>query len=199
MAIEQLAADRGEEVEVAQQIGDAPLAAAGDRLGAGRAQVAHHRQRVPEGGQAALHRLPRPWRSGRRNSPPGTLSASANRGRPCGLSAPDYRIRTNSTTTETLQNNHAKKRSVSLAECGTQQGSCSSGGSSSGRSVGSRAARRRNRRAAELRRRGWRERFWHRTSRPCEPVPAAGSAPARAPFLAAFEQLEAVEDGLHLG
>ena len=55
VAVEQLAADRGEEVEVAQQIGDALPAAAGDRLGAGRTQVAHHRQRVPEGGQGALH------------------------------------------------------------------------------------------------------------------------------------------------
>ena len=40
---------------MAQQIGDVPSAAGGDRLGAGRAQVTHHRQRVPEGGQGALY------------------------------------------------------------------------------------------------------------------------------------------------
>ena len=62
-----------------------------------------------------LRRLPRPWRSGRGNSPPGTLSAASSRGRPCGLSALGYRIRTNLTRTKTLQDNHAKKRAVSLA------------------------------------------------------------------------------------
>ena len=55
VAVEQLVSDRGEEVEVAQQIGDVPPTAGGDRLGAGRTQVAHHRQRIPEGGQGALH------------------------------------------------------------------------------------------------------------------------------------------------
>ena len=54
VAIEQLVTDGGEKVEMAQQIGDASLAAGGDRLGTRRTQVAHHRQRVAEGIQGAL-------------------------------------------------------------------------------------------------------------------------------------------------
>ena len=55
-----------------------------------------------------LPRLPRPWRSSHGNPPPGTLSAAANRGRPCGHSAPGCCMRTNSTTTSTLQDSHEK-------------------------------------------------------------------------------------------
>ena len=97
----------------------------------GRGEAADTEQEVAHGGPVGvnrtrqaqprgLHRLPRTWRPGRGNSPPSTLSATASRGRPCGLSAPGYRIRTNSTTTETLQDNPAKKRAASLALSGTQ-------------------------------------------------------------------------------
>ena len=54
VAVEQLVADRREEVEMAQQIGDAALSAAGDRPATGRTQVAHDGQRIAEGSQGAL-------------------------------------------------------------------------------------------------------------------------------------------------
>ena len=54
LAVQQLVADRREEVVVAQQVGDAALAADGDRSGVRLAQLAQHRQRVAAGGQGAL-------------------------------------------------------------------------------------------------------------------------------------------------
>ena len=53
-AIEQLAADRCEEVEMTQQIRDASLAAVRHRLGTRAARIAQHRQRVAAGRQGAL-------------------------------------------------------------------------------------------------------------------------------------------------
>ena len=46
--------DRSEEMVLAEQVGDAPLAAGLDRLAAGPAQVAHDGDRVAKGGQGAF-------------------------------------------------------------------------------------------------------------------------------------------------
>ena len=54
VASEQLVADRLEEVEMAQQVGNAPQTAVGDRFGTRPAQIAQHGQRVAEGSQGAL-------------------------------------------------------------------------------------------------------------------------------------------------
>ena len=54
MAIEQLLADGGEEMVVAEQVGDASRPAVGDRLAARAAQVVQDSQRVAEGGEGAL-------------------------------------------------------------------------------------------------------------------------------------------------
>ena len=53
-AIEQPVADGGEEMVRAEQVGDAPLTAAGDRFGPRLAQIAHDCDRVAKGGHSAL-------------------------------------------------------------------------------------------------------------------------------------------------
>ena len=69
----------------------------------------------------ALHWLPRSWPASLGNSFPGTLTAAANRGRLCGLSASGYCIRPNLTTTKAFQHDD-NKRSVSLASTSTERG-----------------------------------------------------------------------------